>query len=192
MSRIRPPTRLEGSIVYVTPPRRTTSPPCRQYGHQAIAIGADSSALDIQVQPAQELAVRARVHDERTPHEDRLGQRVVSVATEHDVEAVDPSSKLHVDRDAVVREQDDQVDFLSIPQLVDQSLDTVFLDAERQVGHEAPGMRHRSVWERLADDAHARAAHVTNRERTKRAVGPVELRHVVRDEVAPEEALLLA
>jgi len=154
---------------------------------QAVAIAADAPVLDVEVQPTQELAVRARVHDERSAHENGLRQGVVGMAAEDDVESMDPCRQLQVDGDAVVREQHDQVDLLVVPQLVDERLDAVFPNAEGEIGHEAPGVGNRGVGKRLTDDPDTNAAHVPDRVGMEDVVPPPGHGHVVGDEVAGEE-----
>ena len=163
-----------------------------EHGEQPVPVAGDPLALDVEIQPAQELAVRSRVHDERTAHLDRLRQRVVGVAAENHVEPVHPPGQLEVDGQTVVREQHDQVDVLVVSQLVDERLDSVLADAEGEVGHEAPGMGHRRVRERLADDSHTDTANLSDRVRVEDAIAPACDRDVVRDEVAGEESPPLA
>src|SRR5262249_53625909 len=67
----------------------------------------------------------------------------------------------------------------------------VFPDAEGQIGHEAPGMGDRRIRERLADDAHAHAAHLADRVRMEDVVPPPRDGHVVGNEVAVEETASL-
>ena len=116
----------------------------------------------------------------------------MGVAAENHVEPVHPPGQLEVDGQTVVREQHDQVDVLVVSQLVDERLDSVLADAEGEVGHEAPGMGHRRVRERLADDSHTDAADLSDRVRVEDAIAPACDRDVVRDEVAGEESPPLA
>ena len=62
-------------------------------GQQPIAVGDDAPAAHVEVEAAQELAVRARVDDERAADLDRLRQAVVGVAAEDHVEPAAPARR---------------------------------------------------------------------------------------------------
>ena len=70
---------------------------------------------------------------------------------------------------AVVRQQDDGIDLVVLPQAVDQLLQFRLANAEGPVGREALGMRDRHVGQRLADDADAEAADLLDRRRLEYA-----------------------
>src|SRR5207244_5144355 len=98
------------------------------------------------------------------------------------------ASRLQAEGDSVEREQDDQVDLLVVPKLVDQPLDAVFPDAERQVGHEAAGVGDGGVRKRLADDADPRAADPADRAGIEWAGAPPDLPPTARGEVPGQHA----
>ena len=157
-------------------------------------MGGDAPAADVEVQAAEELAVRARADHQRAADLDRLRQPVVSVAAEDDVEAAHARGQLEVDGDPVVAQQHDGIDLAPIPQLVDQRLDLILADAEREIGHEPPRMRHRRVGKRLADDAELDAADLADGARLEHALAPARFGDVLGEELAgePSPALTIA
>ena len=93
------------------------------------------------------------------------------MAAENDVDAGDAAGELQIDVHAVVREQDDGVDLVLLPQAIDDLLQLAVADAEGPVRREALGMRDRHIRERLADDADAEAADFFDRRRLEHAAG---------------------
>ena len=83
---------------------------------------------------------------------DRLRHRVVGVPAEDDIDAGDAAGKFQIDIHAVVRQQNDGVDFVVAAQGVDHFLQFVVADTEGPVRREAFGMRDRHIGKRLSDD----------------------------------------
>ena len=117
--------------------------------------------------------------------------RIMRVAAENDVDAGDAAGELEVDIHAVMREQDDGVDFVLAAQIVDHLLHFGVADAEGPVRHEALGMRDGHIGKGLADDADAEAADFLDGRRLEYAArGLVEGRLLVEGGFLGEEHVL--
>ena len=73
-----------------------------------------------------------------------------------------------------------------VAQLVDQELELVLADAEREVGHEPSRVGDRRVRKRLADDRRPGRRPPRAPYRGETPLAPARLRHVLGDEVAGE------
>ena len=123
----------------------------REHGDQLVAVSGDAAAAHVEVEAGQELAVRTRRHEQGVSHGHCLGQRIVGVRGEYDIDAGDPRGQLAVDVEAVVTEQHDEVD-ARLAHRVHPLADLVLADAEGPVGDQIPGIGDRRVGIGLADD----------------------------------------
>ena len=161
----------------------------REHRQQAVAEAGRAAAAQLDVQHAQELAVGAGVGDQRAAagvrHRDRLGHAVVGVAAQDRVQAGHPGGQLQVHVHAVVRQQHRQRRRVPLPDLRDQGLERLLLDAVAPVRHETPGVGDRGVRKRLADHRHRVAAQFAQDVRREGAAGVL-----VVDRPAVEQGLL--
>src|SRR5262249_49354268 len=130
---------------------------------------------EIEVEHAEELAVRAGIGDERAaagiPDQDRLRHGIMGMAAENDVDAGHAARELEVDVHAVVREQEYGIDLVLFTMRGDELLQLVVADAKSPVRREAPGVRDRDIGESLADHGDAIAADLLDRGRLEYAAG---------------------
>ena len=155
-----------------------------EHRQQAIAIVAHATCVHLEVEHADEFAVRAGVGDECFADQDRRGHAVVRVPAEDRVDAAHASGELEVDIHAVVREQHHGPRALGA-RLVDQLLQARFLDAEGPIREAVARVGDRRVRKGLADDRHS-FMHCVRREH---GVFEVHGAHVLREKLDRRELL---
>ena len=121
-----------------------------QHRDQAVGDVAHAPAVHLHVEARQELAVRARGDQQRAADPRGLGQRVVGVGGEDDVDALDAGGELGVHVEAVVGEQHHHLRPL-LARLGHRSAHGSLADAERPVGHHPARVGDGRVGEGLAD-----------------------------------------
>ena len=153
-----------------------------EHRQQAIAIVAHATRVHLEVEHADEFAVRAGIGDERLAVQHRRRHAVVRVPAEDRVDAAHASGELEVDIHAVVREQHHGPRALGA-RLVDQFLQARFLDAEGPIREAVARVGDRRVRKGLADDRHS-FMHCVRREH---GVFEVHGAHVLREELDRRE-----
>ena len=125
---------------------------------QLVAEALDRPALHVEIEPRDELAVAAGRDQQRVADLHRFRQRVVGVAGQDHVDAVDPRGELAVDVEAVVRQEHDELRAF-LAHLLDIGAHVVLANAERPVRHHPARIGDRRIRERLAEhgDLHAAA-----------------------------------
>ena len=159
-----------------------------EHRQQHVAEIRDLAAFDVEIEHAEELAVRAGVGHQRLAarvlHDDRGGDAVVRVPAQDRVDAAHARGHLEIDVHAVVRQQHDGLGALGA-RLVDRLLHRLFLDAEIPFGNEVARVGDRRVGKRLADDRDRHAVHPAHRVRREHRIAEVGGLDVLRDELDP-------
>ncbi len=155
-----------------------------KHRQQAIAIVAQSSLRDVQIQHREELAVRSGVGDQRLAgaivDQNRRRHGVVRVPAENRIDAGHPCRQFQIDIHAVVRQQHDDLR-AGGARLVDLALQFALADAEFPLLDEAARMGDRRVGERLPDDRGRHAVDFAQRARLEHAVFEITCPNVLRE-----------
>ncbi len=152
-----------------------------QHRDQPVGHVAHAPAVHLHVEARQELAVRARGDQQRVADPHRLGQRIVGVAGEDDVDALDAGGELGVDVEAVVRQQHHHLRALRA-RLGHRSAQAALADAERPVGHHPARVGDGRIGEGLTDHGDGDAAALEQARGVEHGLGEVGIAHVAGEE----------
>ena len=166
-----------------------------EYRQQRVADVFQLAFADVEVEHAEEFAVRAGIGDQRLAARigDDNGPRhgVMGMAAENNVDAGAAAGEFQIDIHAVMRQQHHHVGVLRVAQIVDQFLQLLLADAECPVGREAFRMGDRHIGKSLADDGDAHAADLLHRRRLEDAAGfRIERRLVAEGRVLGQKNIL--
>ena len=118
---------------------------------QPVAHVLEAAVGDVEIEATDELAVRARGDQHRLADHERLGQRVMGMAGEDNIDPLHPACQPAIDVETVVREQDDEISFCRTG-FRDVLCDLLVADAERPFRDQPGRVGDRSIGKGLADD----------------------------------------
>ena len=158
----------------------------RQHRDQRVGDVAYAPAVHLDVEPRQELAVRARRDQQRVADAHGLRQRIVRVGGQDDVDALDAGGQLAVDVEAVVGEQHHHLRALRARAATDRRSSASRMPND-QFGHHPARIGDRRVGEGLADHGDADAAPLEHAATVEYRLGEVGVAHVAGEERQPDE-----
>ena len=94
-----------------------------------MGIGFHLAVGDVEIDAGHELAIGTRCDQQRVIDDDRLRDRVVRMACQDDVDAIDAACELAVDVETVVRKEHDDVG-AGFPRFVHMGGNILLADAE--------------------------------------------------------------
>ena len=151
-----------------------------EQGNQPVAEGRDLAVLHVEVEPRQEFTVGAGSDEQGIPDPHRLRQRIVGMAGQDDIDAVDARRQLAVDIEAVVAQQHDEVGLASRRR--DRLAHILFSDTERPVFHQVARIGDRRERKGLADHGDAHAAALEIFRAVEDALVPFRVAHIAGQE----------
>jgi hypothetical protein len=148
---------------------------------QAVAIVRDAPVPDIQIEPGEKLAVRARGHQQGPADLEGHRKRVMGVAAQKHVDAFNATRQLAVDVEAVVAQEDDEVG-PARARLANPLLQDLLLNAEAPSRNQVPRIGDRRVGEGLADDGDLEAAALEALRGLENRLVPLGVAHIAGQE----------
>jgi hypothetical protein len=152
----------------------------REDRDQPVAVALHLSGLHVEVEPRDELAVAAGGDEHSLADLDHVGQCVMRMRRQQDVDALDAPGELTVDVEAVVGQEHDEPGALLAR--LDVGLHVLLANAERPVRHHPARVGDGRVGEGLADHRDLDATPVDHPHRLEGGLVPLCVADVLSEE----------